>query len=210
MESPLASDKPNVFDYLDYRAYLRDLIQKSPRGLQTKMAEAAECQATYLIRVMKENAHLTEDQAFRIARFLKKPANETHYFLNLLRYERASDPDLKRYYHAQLESHARTQKRDVLERLDLSEQKSAQVQIGMFSSWHASTIHLATACPQLRTVRTIAKQLDVDVDVVRKTLQFFRGARICESRGRTIHALRTELAHFTRVTSLFDSSTFAA
>lgn len=168
----MAGKKQNIFKYLDYRAYLRDLIQAGPRGLQTKMAEAAECQATYLIRVMKENAHLTEDQAFRIARFLAKPANETHYFLNLLRYERASDPDLKRYYRAQLESNARTQKRDVLERLDLSEQKSAQVQIGMFSSWHASTIHLATACPQFRTARAIAKQLDVDIELVRRTLQF--------------------------------------
>jgi uncharacterized protein (TIGR02147 family) len=169
----MADEKVSIFKYLDYRTYLREVIKRGPRGFQSKMASAAECQATYLIRVMKESAHLTDDQAFRISRFLNHPANETDYFLNLLRFERATDRELKRYYRSQLESHARERNQDVLSRLEwLEEQNKAQVQIGMFSSWQPSTIHLVTACPQLRTARAIAKQLDLELEYVKRTLEF--------------------------------------
>ncbi len=169
----MADDKVNLFKYLDYREYLRDVLKNGPRGMQTRMATAAQCQATYLIRVTKEAAHLTDDQAYRVARFLSFASNETEYFLNLLRYARATDKDLKRYYRSLLESHARTLKTDVLQRMEwMSEQDSASVQIGMFSTWQPSTIHLATACPQYRTARSIAKVLQIDLEQVKKILQF--------------------------------------
>lgn len=167
----MADKKLNVFEYLDYREYLRDVLKDGPRGMQTRMASAAECQATYLIRVTKETAHLTDDQAYRIARFLNLAGNQLEYFLNLLRYGRASDRELKRYYKGLLEESARDLKQDVLQRIEyLSEMDSASIQMGMFAQWQPSTVHLATACPQYRTAKSISKTLALEVDHVRRIL----------------------------------------
>lgn len=169
----MADEKSSVFKYLDYREFLRDVLKKGPRGMQTRMAAAAECQATYLIRVTKDSAHLTDDQAYRIGRFLNLAGNQLEYFLNLLRYARATDPELRRFYKSLLEQGAKDLKEDVLTRIEhLDAVESAPLQIGMFSQWQPSTVHLATACPQYRTPKAIAKTLQLEVEHVKRLLNW--------------------------------------
>lgn len=170
----LMSLDQSLFDYQSYKSYLSDLLAAGPRGLQTQLAAAISCQPTYLIRVLRDKPHLTEDQGFRAARFLKLSSYEFEYFLNLVRFGRASDEGLRQYYASILKSRA-SSAQQVKNRIRAEDvETSLQSQVTYYSSWQPSIIHLATSCPHLQTARELAQRFLLDIEKVREILEFLR------------------------------------
>jgi uncharacterized protein (TIGR02147 family) len=84
-----------IFSYLDYRAFLRDLLatkkqeQKrfSQRYIHTKMKVPVS--SGFLANVISGKKNLTEIQVLKLSKILKLNKSETSFFENLVRYNHA-------------------------------------------------------------------------------------------------------------------------
>lgn len=140
--------------------------------MQAQLAKAMQCQATYLIRVLKGTANLTEDQAYRCGRFLQLTNQELDYFLDLVRMDRAADLEVKKYFQENLEKKSRAT-REVKSRVDATSiEASLSSQIQYYSSWTPSVLHLATSCPHLQTVEALSRKFLLSEEKVREILSF--------------------------------------
>lgn len=164
----------NIFEYLDYRAYIRKHFELGPRGLQTQLAGAMKCQASYLIKVLKGESQLTEEQTYRGGRFLNLPKKELEYFLDLVRYDKTADLDLKRHLEKKLIARAAAT-HQVQNRVDASSLESSLLtQIKYYSSWQPSILHLATSCRHLQTEKSLAARFSIEPAQLRTILEFLK------------------------------------
>jgi len=178
--------RSNIFDYSDYRIFLREEIAKHPRGFQGRLAMAIGCQATYLIRALRGNAQFTEDQAYRTARFLGLKSEELEYLMDLVRWDRAGDPELKKHYGVQIESQraARTKVKNRLRKVP-EQETSLQAQVAYFSTLYPSLIHIATSCSHLQTVTALKDKFALDQKQLQTVLDFLvRHQLVSVNNGR--------------------------
>lgn len=195
-------EKTDLFRFQDYRLFLRDVIKASPRGFQAKLASAMGCQAIYLIRSLKGEAQLTEEQGYRAAQFLDLTEIETEYFLDILRLAKASDPDLVVYLRKRLIEKTEAA-REISQRVKGKVLVSSlEAQIEYYSSWKPSILHLATSCAHLQTDAALAERFSLDLNEVREIMGFlkdsglvtvkngkyqFSGASIHLPKGSSLH-----------------------
>lgn len=70
----------SVFSFLDYKEFLRSVIyaDNAPRGIQSAIVKAAQCQVAYLNQTINGKPHLSQDHGYRIADYLKmtSPKNQ--------------------------------------------------------------------------------------------------------------------------------------
>ena len=185
----MTSKALNIFEHLNFRSYLRERLGAGPRGMQARLAKAVNCQATHVIRVLKDEARFTEDQAFRAAGFLSLKEREFEYFLDLVRLDRLSDPDAKKYLRSVIDTKAKAAQM-VKNRVKGSLfDGSVEAQIRYFSSIQPSLIHTATDCPMLQIPIEISKRLCIELSEVREILAFLeeQGLVVAASNGRYVH-----------------------
>src|ERR1035437_8756671 len=91
----------SVFEFTDYKAFLKSLAKKDRkkvRGFFTALAKTSQMQLTNLSAVMRlTDKHLTLDQAASIADYLNFSDLETEYLLCMVSIGRAYAPALKRH-----------------------------------------------------------------------------------------------------------------
>jgi uncharacterized protein (TIGR02147 family) len=92
----------SIFDYLDYRKYLRDVFDSlkrhkagfSHRNLMRKLSLQAP---GHMLFVMQGRRRLTQNLALRLAGYLKLNKKESDYLIALVRYTDAKTPADKHY-----------------------------------------------------------------------------------------------------------------
>jgi uncharacterized protein (TIGR02147 family) len=116
MPSPRDVD---VFDYLDYRAFLRDvyLHRKGKRGMSYRAfsRRAGLKSPNYLKRVIDAERNLTSDMAARFAKALSLDDDSTAYFLDLVRFNQARTSTERNTYYGKLTGFRRYRKAQPLE-----------------------------------------------------------------------------------------------
>jgi len=198
----MKSLKVNIFEYLDYRTYLKECIKTQSRGFQSQLATAMKCQATYLIRVLKEEAQITDDQAFRACRFLNLTQKELDHFLELVRFDRASDPELKKHYQRNIDISVKANN-EIKNRVPGSAiETNLKTQVEYYSSWQPSVLQLATSCPHLQTETELAQRFSLDITQVRSILEFLHESGLValkdgryEHTGKSIHLPKQHPLH---------------
>jgi uncharacterized protein (TIGR02147 family) len=155
----------NVFDFRDYKDFLRTLVRskESPRGTQSQLAKHLGCQSAYLYQVLKGAGNLTEDQAYKVTTFLGLSAAERDYFLLLVRLAKAGSAELRSFLMSEI--HRRRS-----EELDLKNKIVAEAPPDNDAAWNyyfsgalPSLIHIATSSPKYQTPEAIARKLKIDV-----------------------------------------------
>jgi uncharacterized protein (TIGR02147 family) len=176
----------SVFAFSSYRAFIRAWIESrgQERGILTQMCEAAECQNAHMTRVLKEQVHLTLDQAFRLSRFLGLNRSESKYFMKLTEHDRAGDPDYRKQLEEEMSALKRAQenfgKRHQLE--SLSDPKKEAL---YYSSWHWVAIHYILGIPKYNTPKKIADRLSLTESFVRNSLQVLLEFGLAKRNGDT-------------------------
>jgi uncharacterized protein (TIGR02147 family) len=92
----------NIFEYLDYKLYLRELFEEkkrespnfSHRSLMQKLSLRAP---GHILFIIQGKRRLTQDIALRLANYLKLGKKETDYLLALVQYTNAKTPSEKQY-----------------------------------------------------------------------------------------------------------------
>lgn len=91
---------PSLFDYLDYRLYLRDkadsLKSQKKFNLRLFAKQAGISAPGYLKMIIEGRRNLTEKTAKKFAHAFKLSGKEYNYFLTLVLYNQSEDPDLKK------------------------------------------------------------------------------------------------------------------
>jgi plasmid maintenance system antidote protein VapI len=86
----------NIYHYLNYKEFLKTHFRRKRGELQLG-AKALSVHMSKLTRVIRDDEHLTPEQALKMSRFLKLESEETEYFLNLVSLGRSSDSNFNQY-----------------------------------------------------------------------------------------------------------------
>jgi uncharacterized protein (TIGR02147 family) len=164
-------NKLSPIGYSDYKEYLKAMIaqNKAERAFQSKLAEAAQCQKSFLSQVLNTHVHLTVDHAASMSLALALSELEASYFVDLVLLARTSASALKKMIRARLKAavDAQSLPSERFKWPSLSE-KNREI---YYSSWHWATIHIMTAVPHLQTAEAIANHLKLPHSVVEETLK---------------------------------------
>lgn len=178
--------KERIFDYRSYKSYLRDLIHSSPcrgRGMKTAIAQAAQCQSTYVSQVLQGNRHFSLEQAELINLHLGHSPDESRFFILLVSFERAGNPALKARLDRELK--IETEKfQNLKDRLKAKkEELNPEVQASYYRTWYNTAVHVCLTVSKLRTKEAISRALGVPLTQVSEALEFLTSAGLAEKRG---------------------------
>lgn len=161
----------NLFEFEDYKTYVRERIENMPkkgRGEFRRIAEVLGVSSTIVSHVFKGDRHLTSDQALQLSIHLGLNPLETRFFLTLVSMERAATHQLKDYYREELKTLAE-QSKAIKNRLRkeidvISEEFEAQY----FSDWKYVAFHLMTALPGYNNIDAISEYFQLPRDQVQQ------------------------------------------
>src|SRR5687767_3647885 len=91
--------RPRIFDYDDYKKYLKQVFDAegaARSGKRTAFSKALGCQPAYLSRVLNADAQLSLEQVDRASQFLGHAPDEQKYFFFLVLWNRAGTSTLKK------------------------------------------------------------------------------------------------------------------
>ena len=163
--------KINIFNYLNYKDYLKAVLKdtKPARGALAKMARGAPCQPSYLSQVLNGKPHLSFDQAYNIGEHIGLTSLESEFFLELLQFSKVASPRLRDRVRSKIE-HLKSESQQVSKRLSRVEGLAAEEQAFYYSSWIPTAIHVCTDIPLLQTIDSLSHYLQLPRTVVEKTL----------------------------------------
>ncbi len=164
----------NLFEFQDYKEFIRSWISAQPKGGHgeyRRLAQALNVSTTMISQVFKSDKHLSMELANETIEYLQLSFEEGDYFLLLVEYARAGSFKLKERLLRQIQKKqelARSIKNLMKNEAELSE-KSKSI---FYSSWKYSAIRLLVDLENNKTVSEIADGLSLQKNHVQKILEF--------------------------------------
>jgi uncharacterized protein (TIGR02147 family) len=177
--------KKKIFDYLDYKSYLQEVIRSKPgqgRGFRKELAEAIGCQSSFVSQVLSRSLQFSLEQADKINRLLYHSKEESHFFMLLVQFNRAGTTELKEYFRSQIKS-ALGERLHYERRLRNDHTITYEEQVKYYSAWHFGVIFAILGIAQLRTSKAISKRLNLPLKQVSDALSFLENCGLVESKG---------------------------
>jgi uncharacterized protein (TIGR02147 family) len=135
------------------------------------MARSVGCQTAYISQVILGQAHLSAEQAEKLAQFLKFSEEETGYFLLLVQKDRAGTESLRKHCLKQIKK-TQEYRAQLKNRVDTKTELNAEAQAIYFSSWIYSAIHVLTTIPEFQKRNKIAEHLQLPLSAIDEALKF--------------------------------------
>ncbi|MDO9183364.1 MAG: TIGR02147 family protein [Bacteriovorax sp.] len=166
--------KKLIFDYLDYKIYIQNVIEDSPskgRGMKLKIAEFLGCQNVLISQVLNGERHFSSEQGARLNKFFEHIKEESHFFLLLINYQKAASDELKLFLREEIKDilNARS---DLKNRINIKNSLKKVDQDVYYSSWHYTAIHMMVSIPGLQTALPIARALKITRAKATEVLNF--------------------------------------
>lgn len=187
-----------VFDYDDYKKFVRDLVQHMPhggRGQYRRMAAQLRVHTTLISHVFRGSKDLTAEQACALTSFLALEELDADYFLALVERSRAGSQALKSTIDRRLTT-LRERYQRLEHRLPGARTLSREERGTFYSQWYYSAVRLAASLPEMKDAEAIAARLDLPVALVRQALTFLLDAGLLvreKEGGFRLAAKRTHL-----------------
>lgn len=186
----------NLFDFDDYRAYLRHVLSRdgARSGLRTKFAHSLNCQSSYISQVLAGDVHLSLEQAYRANEFLGHDTSHAHFFMLLVQLARAGSHDLKKYYRSQIEGILRERSK-IKNRVVASQELSESQQARYYSHSDYASVHMCLAVPKFQTTRALVEALKLSPERVEVILDFLIESGLADKKDEryTIGAVHLHL-----------------
>lgn len=178
----------SVFNYTDYKAFVRERVHQMPhrgRGQFQLMARCLDVNSTVISQIFKGLRHLNPEQGLKLADFLGLSELETKYFINLILKERAGTQDLKKYFlkeEAKLKAEAQNIKTRIIAHAEITDEHKAL----FYSNWYYSGIRMLTALPEYNTVDQIAEYFDLSRATVQQVIEFLLATGLCIKKNEEL------------------------
>lgn len=176
----------NLFEFSSYKSYLRALIEDSElRGYVSKLAKAAECQRSYLSKVLQRdsNIHLTPDHIFGICEYLQLTEVESDYLKLLLEKERASQLRYRQAIEKRL-LNFRNQYLNLKKQLGKDQIETDERSSGFYYNyWLYSALHIAVSIPELQNLSALSRRFALPTDILVRHLQELEKLGLVQSKN---------------------------
>jgi uncharacterized protein (TIGR02147 family) len=165
----------NIYEYIDYRAYLGDYFTERKKANQhfshQLFAQKAGIKSTgFVLHVMKGERNLTKPVLLKIARAVGLDSAQTDYFEDLVSFDQAKNQSDKEYYFNRIASKRENAKVRTLDDRHYE----------FYSQWYHSVIReLITLAENTEDLRALSKVL---VPAITPT-QFKRSLKLQEELG---------------------------
>ena len=156
--------------YQTYKQFLKDLIAERGRGSQTQLAAALRCTKSYLSQVLNDPTHLTQEQAFEVAKFAGLDSQATKFFLLLVQYERADHHELKTFLSQEIEAYRGKKQATLPFKHEQELRIKTAYRNEFYSAWRYMAINTALRVHHLSTAASIASYLGVPKKEVTRIL----------------------------------------
>ncbi|MEK6774131.1 MAG: TIGR02147 family protein [Bdellovibrionota bacterium] len=166
--------KLDLFEYSDYKNYLRDRLRidnLETKGLKSKLCVHIGCQPSYLSQVLNGKPHFTLEQCTRLNGFFGHTKDESKYFLFMLEADRAGTKELQNFFNEQL-LEIRQDRLNLKKRLHGTGDLPREVQHTYYSTWYYAAIHVMLSIPEFQDVSKIATSLHLPMNIVSGVIQF--------------------------------------
>jgi uncharacterized protein (TIGR02147 family) len=165
----------NVFDYDDYRAYLKAYLAQeddSPK-LRKALLQATGMSTSFLTQVLAETKQLSPDHAYEVALHLGFTEKETDYFLLLVEWGRAGSFKLKdrirlKLRRLQAEAQQVSAHVNVTTKAHLTEEQKAIY----YSSWLYTAVRNLVPTSSGHSIKELAQKLNMPESKIESVVQF--------------------------------------
>ena len=174
----------SIYLFDEYKSYLNAQVRDNirTRGYRGKLAKAANCQPSYLSRVIGGNLQLTPEHALGMTAFWGLSETESDYFLNLVHLSRSGTPALRRHYGQKVRA-AQESHRNLKNRLDLPQIKTGEAEMFYYSAWYISALHVLVSIPNFQTTQSIGQALHLPLNTVEECLSKLKSLGLVEREG---------------------------
>jgi uncharacterized protein (TIGR02147 family) len=163
-----------LFDYLDYREYLRSFFKSLPKagfGQLSRAAKALGIQPSLFTGILKGEKNLTPEQALEFAHYAGLSELETEYFTTLVQFDRAGTQRLRSRLEKKL-AELREKSKLLKSRLPPEKEMPEQAKALFYSEWYYSAIRIVTSVESMQTPEAIANSLGLQRQTILRVLDF--------------------------------------
>jgi len=174
----------SVFEFKNYREFLKTWLNShdSPRGKQAQLASAAGVSSTLMSLILKEDKHLTLEQASDLCDYFLFSDREADYFLTIVSLGRAGSPSLKKKLLAKILD-LQKQSQKLSHRIKRDVELTDSVKATYYSSWLPTAIMNLVAIDKFRDAKTIADHLRLPIERVTQAISFLREHQLILDQG---------------------------
>lgn len=170
-----------IFEFNDYRDFLRKYIKKLPKqghGEIHRMAGFMGIHPSLLSQVLSDSKNLTLEQAQLLAKYLGLSSNEREYLFCSVQVERAGTADLKIYFKEKL-IELKQGSLDLGKTLQHDRKLSSEETAIYYSHWHYGAIWLSTTLKNGKNLDEVAELFEISRDRAFEVLHFLVETRLC-------------------------------
>jgi uncharacterized protein (TIGR02147 family) len=181
----------DVFKIVSYRDIIKEKVKENGfhRGYQRQLAEAGQCNPSYLSQVINSHVHLTTDQAAGFCDSWGFTEDETDYFIGLVLFERSNSNPFKKSTLIKL-TKLREKYLKISERFEDAEKLRANEHLmEYFNIWYFSAINTLLTIPEFDSVAKIACHLGLKEDLVQKCVDKLIEMGFASKDGENLKAL---------------------
>jgi uncharacterized protein (TIGR02147 family) len=186
----------NIFDFLDYRLFLRSHIKSLPkagRGQVNKIATYIGVNSTHVSQVLGGQKDFTLEQGQLVAEYLGLGGLECDYFILLLQMERAGSKKLKDYFKKKVVE-IKEASLEIKNRIPTERTLSEQDRAVFYSSWIYSAVRLFCSIGDGKTLDEICERFFLERTKALEILNFLTSCQLCEQEG-PVYKLRSQKTH---------------
>ena len=145
-------------------------------------AQVLGCHSGYLTRVLKEDTHLSLEQADRFNQFIGHTESKARFFLLLVQKDRAATATLRDHFTKQIDE-IREQRTRLHQRFEEKRILSSEVESRYYSQWYIGAIHVLLSSSGLQTAERIATYLNLPKRQVTEALSFLLRVGLALQKG---------------------------
>ncbi|MEQ1879082.1 MAG: TIGR02147 family protein [Bdellovibrionia bacterium] len=163
-----------VFDFDDYKTYVRAMIEQMPRhghGQARKLALHLEVNSVVISQVLRGDKHFTPEQGYKVAGYFGLTDPQREFFLTLINKARAGTYELQQFYQVllvKMRADSRKMKKQMIPARELTDEQKAV----FYSSWHYSAVRFLIGLPDWNDVDKVAIRLNISKERVNEALEF--------------------------------------
>jgi uncharacterized protein (TIGR02147 family) len=174
-----------LFEFDDYRKFLKAKIEEFPNSGHGKMSEISRAigvHPTLVSQVIKGHKELSSDQIVLVAKFFGLTDLETEYLCMLLSYNRAGNSASKKFFKEKLLS-VRSKSKNLSERVTKDRELSEEQKAIYYSDWTYAAICQAVALERVRTVEDVVSFLNLPKERVVECVEFLMAVGLVLKEG---------------------------
>lgn len=176
-----------IFEFQDYRVYIRSYIQSLPkngRGELSKLAKHLNINTTLLSQILAGTRDFTQDQAFALSLYWGHSELEEEYFSLLIRISRAGTNDFKKHLQKKLAT-IKQQSLKLSKRIPHQKKLSEQERSIFYSSWIYSAVHIFTSLNEEGvTIDEIGRRFEISNSRAAEIVYFLKNCGIIAEKNQ--------------------------